>query len=139
MRKPLETARRWLAQAEHSLGVCHLLYENMVWSEACFSAEQTAQVAFKASLYLKGRRFVNIHSVRQLAIECAIEDVEFQGFADYGSILDKYYLSTRYPDTLPEPAIPFESFTESEARQAHAFAKEIVELVRAKVTLEPAS
>ena len=78
MRKPLETARRWLAQAEHSLGVSRSLLEGGFWAEACFHAEQTTQIAFKAFLYLKGRRFVNIHSDRQLATECKGEDEEFR-------------------------------------------------------------
>ena len=69
MKTPLETARRWLAQAEHSLIVSRSLLEGGFSPEACFHAEQTSQIALKAFLYLKGRRFVNIHSVRQLAIE----------------------------------------------------------------------
>ncbi len=52
---------------------------------------------------------------------------------DYGGILDRYYPATRYPDALPDPAIPFESFNEQEAVQALGYATEMVEIVRAKV------
>jgi HEPN domain-containing protein/predicted nucleotidyltransferase len=133
VKKPLETARRWLAQAEHSLGMTRLLLQGGFWAGACFHAEQTAQLALKAFLYGVGRRFINIHSVRELAAQCSKDDSEFSPFVDYGTFLDRYYLATRYPDALPDPAVPFESFTEQEAQQALAFATEMVELVRGKV------
>jgi len=133
MKNPKETARRWLAQAEHGVETTRVLSDNRLWSEVCFHAEQTAQLALKAFLYSKGRRFVRTHSVRELAQECGNEDGAFRKFEDYGSVLDRYYLTTRYPDVLPEPVIPFESFTQLDAQQALSYATEMVELVRAKV------
>lgn len=136
MKTPRETARRWLAQAENELNITRVLSESGFWSGACFHAEQTAQLALKAFLYLRGRRFVNIHSIRSLVLECSKEVSDFLVFEDYGSLLDRYYLATRYPDVLPEPAIPFESFTEQEAHQALAYASEIVETVSNKVNAD---
>jgi HEPN domain-containing protein len=133
MKNPKETSRRWLAQAEHSLSTTRVLLENGLWADACFHSEQTAQLALKAFLYWRGRRFVNIHSIHALALECSKEDAQFLAVADYGSVLDRYYLTTRYPDTLPAPAVPFESFTQQEAQQALGYAAEIVELVRAQI------
>ena len=137
LKKPLETARRWLAQAEHNLNVARLLVDNGVWGGACFQAEQTAQLALKAFLFGKGRRSVTIHSIRELALACAQEDDSFSPFEDYGLFLDHYYLSTRYPDALPAPAVPFESFNRQEAEQALGFADEIVGLARAKIPVGP--
>lgn len=133
MKNPLETARRWLAQAEHSLGSTTVMLDNGLWSDACFHAEQTALLASKAFLYFRGRRYVLIHSVHELIQECGKEDPDFLALADYGRILDRYYLATRYPDVLPAPAIPFQSFTEQDAKQALEFTTEIVDVVRAKV------
>ena len=137
VKKPLETARRWLAQAEHNLIVARLLVDNGVWGAACFQAEQTAQLALKAFLFGKGRRSVTMHSVRELALACARGDDSFSPLGDYGLFLDRYYLSTRYPDALPAPAVPFESFTQQEAEQAVGYAEEIVGLVRAKIPKAP--
>ena len=136
VKKPLETARRWLAQGQHSLSMATSLLASGFWAGACFQSEQTAQLALKAFLYSAGKRFVNIHSVRELAIRCAQEDEAFLSFVDYGTFLDKYYLSTRYPDALPAPALPFESFTEKEAREALGYATEIVQTVKARVPTE---
>ena len=133
MKTPLETARRWVAQAENTLEMARNLSEGGFWSGACFQAEQTAQLALKAFLYLRGRRYITIHSVHALALECGTSDSRFLPFADYGMVLDRYYLTTRYPDALPAPAVPFECFTEAEARQALGYAAEMVQLVRAEV------
>jgi HEPN domain-containing protein len=135
MKNPKETSRRWLAQAEHSLRMMGSLLEGRFWAGACFQAEQTAQLALKAFLFWRGRRFVNIHSIRALALECGKEDAQFLAFENYGIFLDRYYLATRYPDALPAPAIPFESFTQQEAQQALGYATEIVELVKVQTPL----
>jgi HEPN domain-containing protein len=109
MKNPKETSRRWLAQAEYNLSMARSLLESGFWSGACFQSEQTAQLALRAFLYSKARRYILIHSIRELIQECGKEDAAFLALADYGGILDRYYLSTRYPDALPAPAIPFES------------------------------
>ncbi len=133
VKKPMETARRWLAQAEYSLNMARALLKDGFWSGACFQSEQTAQMALKAFLFKLGRRSVTIHSVRELAQTCSQEDDGFTPFVDYGGVLDRYYLSTRYPDALPAPAIPFQSFTRRDGEQAVGFAEEIVRFVQAKV------
>ncbi|MCH8205663.1 MAG: HEPN domain-containing protein [Chloroflexi bacterium] len=133
MKRPLESARRWLAEAEHNLQVTRTLLENSLWSKVCFEAEQTAQLALKAFLYGRGRRDVRIHSIGELVAECGKEDGDFLTLLNQGKVLDKYYLSTRYPDALPPPAVPFESFTEEEGLQALAYAEEIVAVASAKI------
>ena len=40
VKKPVETARRWLAQAEYSLNMARALLEDGFWSGACFQSEQ---------------------------------------------------------------------------------------------------
>ncbi len=133
MKTPVETARRWLAQAEHNLSMARSLFAGGFSAGVCFHSEQTAQLVLKAYLFRRGRRFVNIHSVRVLVLECGKEDSDFSPMADYGAFLDRYYLATRYPDVLPAPAVPYESFTALEARQALGYAEEIVELVKSKI------
>ncbi len=133
MKRPLETARRWLAQAEHSLGVGRVMVENGLWAKACFEAEQTAQLALKAFLYRVGRRSVPIHSIRELVVESAKNDPELLQFLGHAGVLDRYYLTTRYPDSLPAPAVPFESYAQEEALEALSFAAEIVDAVKSRV------
>ncbi len=139
MKRPLEAARRWLAQAEHDLQVTRIMFENGLWAKTCFESEQTAQLALKAFLYGLGRRAINIHSIGELILECGSHDEDFLVYLDRGKTLDKYYLPTRYPDALPPPAIPYQSFTEDEARQALDLAVDLVQLVRQKIPGEAGS
>ncbi|MCH7718843.1 MAG: HEPN domain-containing protein, partial [Chloroflexi bacterium] len=88
MKNPEEPALRWLRQGEHSLSVTRHLLTSGFWAGACFYAEQTAKLALKAFLYRRGRRYIPIYSVRELALECAKEDDKFSVFVDSGDILD---------------------------------------------------
>ena len=109
------------------------MFDNSLWSDVCFESGQTSKPALKAYLYGTGRRSIYIRSIGELPSECGKEDEDFNGLRGRGANLDKYYLSSRYPDALPPPAIPFESFTADKARQALGVATEIVEMVRARI------
>ena len=130
MKRPREQMRRWLEQAEHQLEVTDTLLESGFWSDVCFMAEQTAQMALKAFLYGRGQRHVLLHSIQELASECREVDAAFAEVIEWGKVLDRYYIPTRYPDALPSPAVPFRSFTQDDARQARRYAANTVELVK---------
>ena len=131
--RPLETARHWLVQAERNLAMARTLLDAGFWSGVCFQAEQTAQMGLKAFLYLRGHRPIFTHAVTELAQQCVEEDTEFQVFLDQSGEIGEYYISTRYPDAVTPPAVPFEMFTEQEAQVALKYAKAIVDIVRAKI------
>jgi HEPN domain-containing protein len=133
MKNPRETARRWLEQAEHDLEVVRLHVEKGFWSDACFMAEQTVQVALKAYLYGQGERFIPIHSVYELALECERRNSAFTPVVEWGKVLDKYYIPARYPDALAPPAVPYKSFTEKEATEAVSYADNVTAIVKANI------
>lgn len=130
---PKDEAQRWLAQAEHALEVARRLLADSYYSDSCFHAEQTGQLALKAFLYGQGERFVVIHSVKELAEQCAGRDPAFQSVVDAGRVLDQYYIPTRYPDALAFPGMPYETYAEREAKEAVEFASTIVTLVKQKL------
>lgn len=122
-----------MEQAEHNLEVTKAHVDNAFWSDACFMAEQTAQVALKAYLYGQGERFIPIHSVYELALECTKKDTTFKRMVDPGKVLDKYYIPARYPDALAPPGVPYKVFIETEGRQALSYAEDIVSMVKARI------
>jgi len=130
-----EEAHRWLAQAEHVLDVAKKLLNEACYAESCFHAEQAAQLALKAFLYGQGERFVKIHSVKELVEQCAGRDAAFQEFGDSGKVLDQYYIPTRYPDALAFPGLPYETYTEREAKEAVEFASTILTVVKQRLGL----
>jgi len=96
-------------------------------------SEQVAQKAMKAFLYAQGERAVAEHSIVSMMKRAVTSDTAFQGLRERAAVLDQYYIPTRYPDALAEPAVPFESYTRDQASEALAIAREIVTLVTSKV------
>ena len=134
MKKPKQHADRWLRQTGHDLVIAQTHFQSGCYSDCCFMSEQTAQKAMKAFLFAQGERVVVEHSIAGMMKRALGYDATFRSFLEKASVLDQYYIPTRYPDALAEPAVPFESYTREQASQALAFAHEIVELVKQKVS-----
>lgn len=131
MKDSKSQALRWLRQAEYDLKEAEKCLANKSFSYACFFAEQAAQKSLKGYLINKGWRFVNIHSVGELLKEAAkLESDKFEPLIVLGQKLDRYYLSSRYPDALPDPAIPAESYGPDEGREAVEIAQKILSAVK---------
>jgi HEPN domain-containing protein len=71
------------------------------------------------------------HSVRELARQCGVHDATFAGVVDPAALLDQFYISTRYPNGLPSPAVPSETFTNSQAHTAQDAVEQIMAVVEA--------
>ena len=127
MKHPKENSLRWLRQAEFDLQQASDLLQRGVYSYAAFHGEQSAQTSLKAYLISKGRRYLTIHSVGELAKQAAAMDAAFLPLVDDAKRLDRHYLASRYPDALPEPAIPAESYVLAEADEAVRIARTILE------------
>ena len=132
MKKPLETATRWFRQAERDLEMASRLKEEAP-ADSCYYAEQAAQKALKAFLLRQGSRGEPEHSIRILSRKCGDLDPSFRSGVERWKVLDQYYIPTRYPDALADPAVPFESYTVNQATEAIRLASEIVEAVRMKL------
>lgn len=125
-------AQRWLKQAEYDLKQAEKSLSDGSFSYACFFAEQAAQKALKGYLINKGWRSVKIHSIGELLKETAkLEKDKFEHLIVLGQRLDRYYLASRYPDALPDPAIPAESYGPDEGREAVDIAKKIFSAAKA--------
>lgn len=128
-----EECLRWLDQARHNLEVAEHNLKANFYSDACFLSEQAAQMALKAFIIFHKKRFIWEHSIQKLAEISGHYDSDFVKFVNYGKILDRYYILTRYPNALPSPAIPYKTYTEKDAKEALNLAKEIINLVNRKL------
>ncbi|MGH7313886.1 MAG: HEPN domain-containing protein [Candidatus Rokuibacteriota bacterium] len=126
--EPLEEGRRWLEQAQEDLRWAEDLAQRGGYHIACFLAQQVAEKALKAYLYARDLEEVRGHSVERLCAEAAAYEVAFREHARRWSVLDGYYVTTRYPNTLPG-SIPARVFTEEAAKGAVRLAGEIVAYV----------
>ena len=119
-------ARRWLKQAQADLAAVATLRAGGHHATACFHSQQAAEKALKAVLYRAGARSVLGHSLQDLARQCEAHDPSFATIADPARLLDQYYVAARYPNGLPPPAIPSETYTADQAQAADRSAREFV-------------
>ena len=123
-------ARRWFQEAQADLAVVRTLRGARHYAAACFHSQQAAEKALKALLYAQGARVVFGHSVRELARQCEGHDTAFAGVADDTALLDQFYITTRYPNGLPAPAVPSESFTGAQSQAAQEAGEKVIRLVQ---------
>ncbi len=119
----------WLLQAESDLRCTEDLLRDGHYAQACFSAQQSSEKALKALAFFRGADLVKSHSLATIA-----KDLKINGeLANFAIKLDLYYLSSRYPDALPESAVPSEFFGEEIARDALEMGKSFLERVREEI------
>ena len=123
-----EEGKRWLTQASEDLRWAVWLAKEGGYHLACFLAQQVAEKALKAFLYDQGEELVLGHSVERLCSAAAAYDAEFGERSKRWSILDGYYIPTRYPNGLPD-GIPANVYTEEAAVSAVGLAREVVDYV----------
>ena len=123
-------ANRWLSQAQHDLRASEINRREGFPEIACFLAQQAAEKALKAYLHAQGERVVVGHATHLLIRRCAHYDQTFDDLLDACRTLDQYYISTRYPNSLPD-GIPHEVYTAAQAGDAIDLAGQVLELVAA--------
>ena len=125
MKNPEGESRRWLEQAEYDLKTSQWNAKGELFAPACFWAQQAAEKASKAYLYSRGERFVPGHSVAELLEKCKAYDKEFESLVLTGAFLDRFYIPTRYPNSLPS-GIPAHAYREKDASEAIELAQKIL-------------
>jgi len=128
---PSKEGKRWFLQAEQDLKDAEYSFDGRRFHLACFLSQQSAEKALKAFLYAKGEERVFSHSVAELCKEAIIYDERFKEVKK-ASVLDKYYIPTRYPDGLPG-GVPYEMFNEDDAMKAIGLASELLDMVKKKI------
>ncbi len=126
MNDPAREARRWILQAKDDLRfVDWIRDQGAFFDKACFVSQQAGEKALKACLYALGRRRVIGHSLIELLEELESEVPEAAVLQRAAARLDRYYISTRYPNGLPG-GCPYQAYTAEDLEQAHQDAAEVV-------------
>jgi len=110
-------AQRWLHTADDDLDSAIILKENKKFAHSCFHAQQTAEKALKAVWYYSDADPWG-HSIKKLIDDLESIDLDlfemFKKFSRQGTILDRFYIPTRYPNGLPD-ITPDIAFNEEDA------------------------
>ncbi|MDO8582505.1 MAG: HEPN domain-containing protein [bacterium] len=119
-------AKRWLSQANEDMMAAQELFTSKKFAHACFFAEQSCQKSLKGYLIGNKKQPSHIHAITDLIIEAGIIHDDFMTLLNDAKMLDKYYLTTRYPDALPDSSLtPSEAYTAEEAEKAIEIAQRI--------------
>jgi HEPN domain-containing protein len=131
--KNVYEALRWLRTGEDDLDAAIVLRRNKKFPHACFHAQQAGEKALKAVWYYADADPWG-HSIRKL-----IEDLENVDLSLYdrlksllraGTVLDRFYIPTRYPNGLPE-LTPGEAYLDEDAEHCIQQATEILAAAKA--------
>ena len=99
----LHEARRWLLTAEEDLDAARALRDAGKFSHACFHAQQCGEKALKAVWHSLDEDPWG-HSVQKLLADILPPAVRerLEAFKEQATLLDRYYIPTRYPNGLPD-------------------------------------
>lgn len=110
-------AVRWLNTAEGDLDTAIVLLNNHRYAHSCFHAQQCGEKALKAVCYLLDADPWG-HSIKKLlqGLE-AIDLITYNKLKNLNrsaTLLDRFYITTRYPNGLPD-LTPEEAYLEEDA------------------------
>jgi len=123
---------RWLKQAERDLDDARYAFSGERYNLVCFLAQQAAEKAIKAYLYLSGEERVFGHSVADLLSRASSHNSAFDTVSR-ARTLDLYYIPTRYPNGIPG-GLPYEAFDREEEEKALALATSVIDFVKEHFT-----
>ena len=125
-------ALRWLRTGEDDLDAAIVLKRNGKYPQACFYAQQAGEKVLKAVWYYADADPWG-HSTRKLIEDLQNVDLSLydrlKGLLKAGTILDRFYIPTRYPNGLPD-LTPSEAYMEEDADLCIRHAREILSAVK---------
>lgn len=121
-------SRQWLDRASEDLTVARLVFKEQHPAHACFLAQQCIEKALKGYLVATTNTYPRTHKLVDLLAQCQPIEPTFSQFLADCSIIDQYYIPTRYPDAVPG-GTPGGLPGETEAQEAIATADGIMQFV----------
>ena len=128
MKKATNEAIRWFLQAKDDLKFVNWVRkEGVFFDKGCFISQQAGEKILKACLYATGKRFVIGHSLMEMALDLEKEDNKFRGIRNQVKRLDRFYITTRYPNGLPGGS-PFQVYSSDDMAEAYRDLKKVFEI-----------
>lgn len=128
-----EEVEWWLRQAESDFSALDILFQAGKYDLVCFLAQQVAEKALKAYLFLQEEEPPPAPSIARLCSAAAQFDPSFQTLRSEVKKLTPYYVDARYPNALEEiPALYFEA---RDAEEAIQLAEQTLRFVRERLLL----
>ncbi len=127
----MNESQRWIRQAEADLQTASDSAVSDHFDAACFYSQQAAEKALKALIYGRGHKPGQDHIVLNLLKKAEKHVTELSNLRAESEFLDKFYVSSRYPDALDSDMAPADYFDQrtfqADAFQNDAFQTEAVD------------
>ncbi|HUW89420.1 MAG TPA: HEPN domain-containing protein [Candidatus Nanopelagicaceae bacterium] len=125
-------SNNWLEEADWDLENAKILLKNKRFNTVVFHSQQAAEKAVKALLYFNksngwGHSIYSLLEKYKEITHANIDDLQKSALS-----LDKHYITTRYPDALPDLA-PHKAYTIEEAENAITLAQKIISYVKIEI------
>ncbi len=118
MKEAKKESSRWYLQARDDFKfVQWVLKEGVFFDKGCFISQQAGEKIIKACLYATGKRRIIGHSLFEMIGELTGIDKEFKEITEPAKRLDRFYITTRYPNGLPGGS-PFQLYSLSDLETA---------------------
>lgn len=92
----------WFYFAHEDLISAELLFKGGIYSQACLHAHQCTEKALKGCIILRGSSFRKTHDLNELLnLSIKIGEESLKKYSEEISVLNMFYISTRYPDGIP--------------------------------------
>jgi len=127
----MQRTEDWLRQSKKDLQHAIKSEHNEDFEWSCFSAQQGAEESVKA-LFQALRAEAIGHSVSMLLKRLPKKYMPKEELIDRAKNLDRHYISTRYPNFLPEGA-PLDYYTREDAVEAIKIAEEIIQFCESEI------
>ena len=118
MKEAKKESLRWYLQAKDDFKfVQWVLKESVFFDKGCFLSQQAGEKVLKSCLYAIGKRRVIGHSLFEMIVELTGIEKEFAKITEPAKRLDRFYITTRYPNGLPGGS-PFQVYSLSDLETA---------------------
>lgn len=119
----------WFLKAERDLDTAFLNHRHGGYTDTtCYSCHQTAELSLKAFVVHHFLTFEKTQDLILLKNICRQRDEKFEDLTDSLTILNRYYIESKYPSDLPT------DYPKSEADNAIETAGVIYDFAKGKLT-----
>jgi HEPN domain-containing protein len=107
-----------------------LALKERIYNQVCFHSEQCVEKSLKGLILHQGRIYPHSHKLADLLD--SLPKSPFDNLREEILLLDRFYIPTRYPDTLPG-MLPHGLPTEKDAEEAIEIARQVLEEAKEEI------
>ena len=126
--------RRWLNFAKEDLKAAQIAIKENLPNIVCFHSQQTAEKILKALFLAYFDTVPKTHDLEVILEKIKTKTPKLSEFKKEIRFLNRFYIPTRYPDTLPG-SLPEGLPTKKDAKEAITYAQRILDVSKSYLSV----